>query len=177
MPPVMGAVAFIMADFTNTEYGVIVIAAADPEPALLLRSVLPRGRYAARTNMTGRRRQKLPTLRQTISDGWPFLVVLLFLVWGLVFMRWERLTPFYASGLLIALTFVKKETVAQPAEVHGDRLRDQQAAEPDHGAAAADELHPWRADGHRRGAGDRAELVQMGGTSVSRCWRSASPCA
>lgn len=35
--------------------------------------------------------------------------MLAFLVWGLVFMRWERLTPFYASALLIAITFVKKD--------------------------------------------------------------------
>ena len=44
-----------------------------------------------------------------LAEVCPFLVVLIFLVWGLVYMSWERLAPFYASGLLLALTLVKKE--------------------------------------------------------------------
>ncbi len=106
MPPVMGAVAFIMADFTNTEYGVIVLAAIIPSLLYYFGLFAHVDGYAARHDLKGLPRAELPKLRETLKEGWPFLVVLAFLVWGLVFMRWERLTPFYASVLLIALTFV-----------------------------------------------------------------------
>ena len=108
MPPVMGAVAFIMADFTNTEYAVIVVAAVIPSLLYYFGLYVHVDSYAAKAGLAGLPRAELPSLTQTLKDGWPFLAVLGFLVWGLVFMRWERLTPFYASFLLIALTFIKR---------------------------------------------------------------------
>ena len=109
MPPVMGAVAFIMADFTNTEYGVIVKAAIIPSVLFYFGLYCHVDGYASRNNMVGAQQEKLPSMREALAEGWPFLLVLFFLVWGLVYMSWERLAPFYASGLLIALTLVKKE--------------------------------------------------------------------
>ncbi len=106
MPPVMGAVAFIMADFTNTAYGVIVLAALIPSLLYYFGLYCHVDGYAARNGLKGLERSELPKLRDVLREGWPFLVVLAFLVWGLVVMRWERLTPFYASALLIALTFL-----------------------------------------------------------------------
>jgi TRAP transporter 4TM/12TM fusion protein len=109
MPPVMGAVAFIMADFTNTQYGVIVLAALIPSLLFYFGLYCHVDGYAARNGMVGTRQEDLPSIRQTLKEGWPFLLVLGFLVWGLVVMQWERLTPFYASALLIAITFFKRE--------------------------------------------------------------------
>lgn len=106
MPPVMGAVAFIMADFTNTEYRVIVLAAVIPSVLYYFGLYCHVDGFAARNGIKGLPREDLPSIRQTLKDGWPFLAVLAFLVWGLVIMRWERLTPFYASALLIGLTFI-----------------------------------------------------------------------
>jgi len=104
MPPVMGAVAFIMADFTNTEYRVIVLAAIIPSLLYYFGLYCHVDGFAARNNLKGVDRDQLPKVWPVLRDGWPFLVVLGFLVWGLVFMRWERLTPFYASRLLLVLT-------------------------------------------------------------------------
>lgn len=104
MPPVMGAVAFIMADFTNTEYRVIVMAALIPSLLYYFGLYCHVDGFAARNGLKGLKRADLPRVRQVLKDGWPFIVVLAFLVWGLVFMRWERLTPFYASALLLVLT-------------------------------------------------------------------------
>ena len=105
MPPVMGAVAFIMADFTNTEYRVIVLAALIPSVLYYFGLYCHVDGFAARNDLKGMKKSELPSVRETIKEGWPFIVVLAFLVWGLVVMRWERLTPFYASALLLALTF------------------------------------------------------------------------
>ena len=109
MPPVMGAVAFIMADFTNTQYGVIALAALIPSLLFYFGLYCHVDGYAARNGMAGSRQEDLPSIGQTLKEGWPFLAVLAFLIWGLIVMQWERLTPFYASALLIAMTFVKKE--------------------------------------------------------------------
>jgi len=117
MPPVMGAVAFIMADFTSTEYAVIVVAAIIPSLLYYFGLYCHVDSYAAKRGFKGLPRSELPTLKEALRDGWPFLAVLAFLVWGLVIMRWERLTPFYASGLLIALTFVKRSTWLSPQKI------------------------------------------------------------
>ncbi|PAU74851.1 TRAP transporter permease [Halomonas salipaludis] len=117
MPPVMGALAFIMADFTNTEYGVIVIAAIIPSLLYFFGLYCHVDGYAAKADLKGLPEVELPRIRQTLLEGWPFLVVLVFLVWGLVVMRWERLTPFYASGLLILLTCFKKELMLRPSKI------------------------------------------------------------
>lgn len=109
MPPVMGAVAFIMADFTNTSYGVIVLAAIIPSALYYFGLYCHVDGYAAKHGIKGLPQVELPSVRKTLIDGWPFLIVLGFLVYALVFLRLERLAPFYASGLLIFLTFFKKE--------------------------------------------------------------------
>lgn len=108
MPPVMGAVAFIMADFTNTEYAVIVVAAIIPSLLYYFGLYCHVDGYAAKAGLAGLPKAELPSVRQVLKDGWPFIAVLLFLIWGLVVMRWERLTPFYAAALIIALTFLKR---------------------------------------------------------------------
>lgn len=104
MPPVMGAVAFIMADFTGTEYRVIVLAAIIPSLLYYFGLYCHVHGFALRNNLQGMKREDLPRVLPVLKDGWPFLVVLGFLVWGLVIVRWERLTPFYASALLLVLT-------------------------------------------------------------------------
>jgi TRAP transporter 4TM/12TM fusion protein len=109
MPPVMGAVAFIMADFTHTEYGVIVLAATLPSLLYYFGLYCHVDGYAARHGMSGTTPEKLPPLRAVLAEGWPFLAVLGFLVWGLVAMDWERLAPFYASALLVVLTSFKQQ--------------------------------------------------------------------
>lgn len=117
MPPVMGAVAFIMADFTNTEYAVIVVAAIIPSVLFYFGLYCHVDGYAAKSNIQGMPKEELPNIWATLKEGWPFLLVLAFLVWGLVVMRWERLAPFYASGLLILLTFLKKELMLRPRRI------------------------------------------------------------
>ncbi|MCI5075103.1 TRAP transporter fused permease subunit [Oricola sp.] len=104
MPPVMGAVAFIMADFTGISYGTIVLAAVIPAVLYYFGLYMHVHGFALRNDIEGMKREDLPRIGQVLKDGWPFLIVLGFLVWGLVIMRWERLTPFYASALLLVLT-------------------------------------------------------------------------
>jgi TRAP-type uncharacterized transport system fused permease subunit len=40
-----------------------------------------------------------------LKKGWPFLFIILFLIWGLLVMRWELMTPYYASVVLLIVCF------------------------------------------------------------------------
>jgi TRAP transporter 4TM/12TM fusion protein len=110
MPPVMGAVAFVMASLTDIPYGKICIAAVIPSFMYYMGLLIQVDAYAARIGLKGIPREELPRLSLTFKKGWHFLFVLVVLVWGLLYMRWEAIAAFYASGLLILLAMLRKGT-------------------------------------------------------------------
>ena len=110
MPPVMGATAFIMAGFLGVDYSIIIIVALVPSILYYFGLVMQVDAYAARSGLKGLPREELPTLMSTLKRGWPFAAILIFLVWGLVYMKWSIYTPYYASALMIPLSFSSRET-------------------------------------------------------------------
>ncbi len=117
MPPVMGAVAFVMAMLLAIDYAVVIIAAAIPAILYYFGLLMQVDAYAAKVGLRGLPQEEIPSLKRTLIEGWPFIVVLLFLVWGLLYMRWERLAPYYASGLLVLLSFTRRETMLTPRRI------------------------------------------------------------
>jgi TRAP transporter 4TM/12TM fusion protein len=117
MPPVMGAVAFIMCVVLGMEYAVIMVAAAIPAILYYWGLLLQVDLYAAKAGLSRLPQEEIPSIRQTLREGWPFLFVLAFLVWGLAYMRWEAQAPFYASGLMILLSFTSKKTRLTPKRI------------------------------------------------------------
>jgi TRAP transporter 4TM/12TM fusion protein len=117
MPPVMGAIAFIMAVITGIEYASIIIAAFIPAVLYYFGLLMQVDAYAARVGLRGLTREELPSLKQTLKEGWPFIAVLFFLVFGLLYMRWSALAPIYASGLMFVLSFTRKETMMTPRRI------------------------------------------------------------
>jgi TRAP transporter 4TM/12TM fusion protein len=101
MPPVMGAVAFIMASFLNVPYSDVMIAAA--VPALLFYTVLllQADAYAARVGLQGLPRDQLPSVVATLRSGWVYLVSLGLLVYLLLFESIESLAPFWSAAILV----------------------------------------------------------------------------
>ena len=116
MPPVMGAVAFVMAEFLGVEYRDIVIAAAIPAILYYFGLLMQIDAYAAKAGLLGLPKEEVPSLKQTLKDGWPFIFVVIFLTWGLVYMQWERRAPWYASGLLLLLSFYRRQTWMTPGQ-------------------------------------------------------------
>jgi len=114
MPPVMGVVAFVMATITGIEYGTIIVAAAVPAALYYFGLLIQVDAYAAKVGLKGLPAEEIPSLKKTLKEGWPFIAVLVFLVWGLLYMRWEALSPYYASGLLFLLSFTSKRTMLTP---------------------------------------------------------------
>ncbi len=114
MPPVMGATAFVMAVLLNIPYATIMIAAAIPAIFYYFGLLIQVDAYAVKAGLRGMPRDEIPSLLSTLKKGWVFIFVLIFLVWGLAYMRWEAITPFYAMGLMILLSFTNKETRMTP---------------------------------------------------------------
>jgi TRAP transporter 4TM/12TM fusion protein len=106
MPPVMGAVAFIMAILTDVPYTTVMIAAILPALLYYWGLLVQVDSYAARTGLKGLPREQLPSLLKTLKEGWHFVFVLVFLVFGLIYMRWGALAPVYSSGLMLAFSLL-----------------------------------------------------------------------
>jgi len=114
MPPVMGAVAFVMCVILGVEYAVVIAAAFIPAILYYFGLLMQVDFYAAKVGLRGLPADKIPSLKKTLKDGWPFVTVLVFLVWGLLFMRWETRAPFYASGLMVLLSFTTRANRMTP---------------------------------------------------------------
>ncbi|MCC5857688.1 MAG: TRAP transporter fused permease subunit [Ectothiorhodospiraceae bacterium] len=109
MPPVMGAVAFIMASFLGVPYAEVMIAAF--LPALLFYVVLlfQVDNYAARRGLKGLPDSEIPGLWETLKDGWPYLFSLAMLIYMLLFMRLEAHAPYYATLVLLGISLFKRK--------------------------------------------------------------------
>jgi TRAP transporter 4TM/12TM fusion protein len=114
MPPVMGAIAFVMAITIGVDYATIMIAAIVPSFLFYFGLILQVDAYAARKGLVGMPQEKLPSAGEVLKRGWPFLSVMVFLVWGLLYMRWEYYAPWYASAMMIALSFLQRDTMMTP---------------------------------------------------------------
>jgi TRAP transporter 4TM/12TM fusion protein len=89
MPPVMGAAAFLIAEFLNISYGQVALAAAIPACLYYLALFTQVDLEAARTGMAGLPPERIPRLRAVMRHGWVFLVPLAVLVYTLMIASWE----------------------------------------------------------------------------------------
>ncbi|MFC2059820.1 TRAP transporter permease [Chloroflexota bacterium] len=88
MPPVMGAIAFIMAEWLGMPYGEVCLHAALPAILYYLGLFFQVDLIAAKENLHGLPRAELPSLRDVLKRGWGFLVPLLVLIYMLIIMRY-----------------------------------------------------------------------------------------
>ena len=110
MPPVMGAVAFLMAEFLNIPYADIVIAAAVPSILFYAALLFQVDCYAAVNGLKGQPAEEIPDLWDTVKGGWFYLFSLALLVYLLVFARLELYAPYFSTlALLISATIFRKE--------------------------------------------------------------------
>ncbi len=89
MPPVMGAAAFLMAEFLNIPYGQVALAAAVPACLYYLALFTQIDLEAAKRGLAGLPADQIPKFRAVIRLGWVFLIPLSFLVYTLMIENWE----------------------------------------------------------------------------------------
>ena len=102
-PPVMGATAFVMAQFLNMSYAEVALAAAIPAALYYFGLFMQVDAYAARHGLKGLARAELPRLWDTVREGWYFILVIALLVYMMMVMKRESHAPFYATVLLLVL--------------------------------------------------------------------------
>jgi TRAP transporter 4TM/12TM fusion protein len=102
MPPVMGAAAFLIAEFLNISYAEVALAAAIPAGLYYLALFTQIDLEAARDGMAGLPPERIPKIRDVLRHGWVFLVPLGVLVYTLMVAGWEA-GP--AGMLAVAATF------------------------------------------------------------------------
>ncbi len=100
MPPVMGAVAFIMAETLGVEYIEVVKAAVIPAILYYLAAFWMVHLEAGRLGLTGVARADLPSPRRALREGWHLILPLAVLVW----LLFSGFTPLYAGTIGLALT-------------------------------------------------------------------------
>ena len=103
MPPIMGATAFIMAINLEVPYRDIVVAAVIPSVLYFFALFMQIDGYAAKNKLEGLPKAELPTISQTLKDGWYYVAVFALLIYLLVFMQREAQAPFYATALLLII--------------------------------------------------------------------------
>ncbi|WP_346914286.1 TRAP transporter fused permease subunit [uncultured Roseibium sp.] len=85
-PPVMGATAFVIAEFLQVSYADVVLAALLPAIAYYVMLYLQVDRYAAVHGLEGAPRSELPPLGKSLLRSWPLLLplgVLMYFLFGL----------------------------------------------------------------------------------------------
>src|SRR6185503_9949228 len=104
MPPVMGAVAFVMADFLQVPYREVALAALLPSilyyTALFIQCDLETARYGIGRVDTS----DIPPMRSVLASGWIFLAPFAAVVGAMFWMNWEpEPAAALASAIIIGL--------------------------------------------------------------------------
>lgn len=102
-PPVMGATAFVIAQFLNVSYAEVALAAVIPALLYYFGLFMQVDAYAARHGLAGLPRESLPSLARTLREGWYYVFVIALLVYMLLVMKRESHAPFWSTLLLLVL--------------------------------------------------------------------------
>jgi TRAP transporter 4TM/12TM fusion protein len=116
-PPIMGAAAFIMAEFLETRYINVVIAAVIPA-FLYFVTIYFMVHLEAEKHDIGRIDKKvLPQTFEVLRGGWHLLIALGVLVHFLIAGYTPMLSAFWGIAALFALSFINRETRLSPVDV------------------------------------------------------------
>jgi TRAP transporter 4TM/12TM fusion protein len=110
MPPIMGAVAFVMASILNIPYLSVAAAAAIPSLLFYASLFVQIDGYAARNGLRGLAPEEVPSFGATLRSGWFYLSAFALLVFLLVSLRREAHAPFLATVVLLALAMLRRQT-------------------------------------------------------------------
>lgn len=110
LPPVMGAIAFIMAEWIETTYTEIVIAAAAPAALYFLIVFVSVHLQARAQGIAALPRTDLPPLWRTLRRGWYYLIPIGALIYFLVVKSLPPgMAAIYSCAFVIAVSFFARD--------------------------------------------------------------------
>ena len=109
MPPIMGAAAFLIAEFLAIPYSHVAIAALVPALLYFLVLFVQVDLEAAKFGLRGLPRDQLPSLPRVLKGGWMPVLALAALIYALFFMNLEpSMAGILVTFFLIALAFARR---------------------------------------------------------------------
>lgn len=124
-PPVMGATAFVIAEFLQVGYSDVVIAAFLPAAFyyyLLYRQV---DRYAVHHGIMGEPRENLPKIGDALKGAWPLIAPLGVLIWFLFVLGYSPgKSALYSAAAALALNLITRPKDGLRPGFYGAILRD-----------------------------------------------------
>jgi len=108
-PPVMGAAAFLMAEYLQVPYGDVMVAAIIPAFLFYAALFIQVDLESAKLGIVGQPRETLPSVWTVLRNGWHFVIPFVVLVGGLLWANMEaEYAALYATLALIVLAMTVK---------------------------------------------------------------------
>lgn len=107
-PPIMGAAAFLMAEFLQVPYGTVVLAAVIPSALFYLAIFFYVDAHAASTGLSLPEDIEIRPLAGVLSDGWQFIMPFVVLLLSLFWLNWRpEMAALSATATLAVLAVVR----------------------------------------------------------------------
>jgi TRAP transporter 4TM/12TM fusion protein len=107
MPPIMGAAAFIMAEFLQVSYGAVVIAAIIPAVLYYAALFMHVDLEAGKNRIGAAQIDDVPSFKEVIRSGWHFPIPIAFLIVTIAYPEIFQIpierAAVYSTGILIVL--------------------------------------------------------------------------
>lgn len=111
LPPIMGAAAFLMAEFTATPYYSLILIAAIPAILFFVSVFWMVHLEAKKQNLKPMPAEEIPSLKEVLRNHGHLLIPIIVIVVTLVFMRVSPLrSAFYGLVSIVAVSWFKKHT-------------------------------------------------------------------
>ena len=108
LPPIMGSTAFVMATLLDIAYIDVAVAAALPAILYFVSLYMQIDAYAGRNNLQGLASEDIPSIKQTLIEGWFYMGAFALLIFLLIFLQRESIAPYYATAVLLVLNQMSK---------------------------------------------------------------------
>ncbi|MFC1867498.1 TRAP transporter permease [Thermodesulfobacteriota bacterium] len=117
MPPVMGAAAFIMAEYIGVAYIEICKAALIPAILYFLAIYSVVHFYSLKIGIQGLSESEIPSVKLVIRDKWMFTVPLIVLIGILVLNYSPRIAVLFSLVATVLMSFFRKESRMTPSKI------------------------------------------------------------
>jgi len=111
MPPIMGAAAFIIAEYCNLEYFEVVRAAFIPAIISYIALIYITHLEASKLGLKGLSKDQIPLFFKTLFKGIHFLIPMVYLIYELMILRHSPQLAAYRAILVLAVLIVIQNLV------------------------------------------------------------------
>lgn len=109
-PPIMGAAAFMMAEFLGVKYSEVAVAAIMPAILYYLSAMLVVDSIAVKEHLLGLPKEELPSVKKVMAERGQMGIPILFII-VVILMGWSPMkAAFWATVLTLALAFLRPAT-------------------------------------------------------------------